>query len=107
MKCPGGNGARTQKNLAILTANVPSICSLDDFYGHERRHAYSKCFRDLTLTKANGNKANGKATANSTGTASWSNRLGSKDPTGSYSAMAQASSGSQTATSNTATFTVQ
>jgi M6 family metalloprotease-like protein len=48
-----------------------------------------------------------KATTDSTGSASWSLKLNPKAPRGSYMVSAQASFGSQTATSTTATFTVQ
>ena len=61
----------------------------------------------FTMTKANGSKVTGTATTNSTGQAVWSYRLAQKDPAGTYSAVSTAAAGSQSATSNTATFTVQ
>ena len=61
----------------------------------------------FTLTKADGSKVTQTVAANSTGTAVWSYKIGQRDPKGSYSAVAQATFSSQTATSNTATFTVQ
>jgi hypothetical protein len=48
-----------------------------------------------------------KATTDSSGTAAWSVKLNPKAPRGSYMVSAQATFGSQTATSTTATFTVQ
>jgi hypothetical protein len=59
------------------------------------------------MTKANGTKVSATAAASSTGTATWSYKIGPKDPKGAWSAVAQATFNSQTATSNTATFTVQ
>lgn len=61
----------------------------------------------FTITKANGSQATGQGTTDSTGKASWSYKLGPKDPTGSYSAVTVAASGSQTATSNSVNFSVQ
>src|SRR5439155_15029875 len=61
----------------------------------------------FTLTKADGSKVSQTVTANSSGTASWSYKLGPKDAKGSYSAVAQAAVGSQTALSNLVAFTVQ
>jgi len=69
----------------------------------------------FTLTSPNGAATTQAATASSSGTATWSYKLGPKSVTGTYSVSAQAvlSSGSrkatttQSATSNTATFTVQ
>lgn len=61
----------------------------------------------FTLTKANGAAVTGQATTTSNGNAIWSYKIGGKDPSGIYSAAAQAISGSQTAASNTVNFSVQ
>jgi hypothetical protein len=69
----------------------------------------------LTLKAPNGNTSTQTATTGSSGTATWNYKLNAKSPAGTYSVNAQAglSSGSkkaastQSATSNTATFTVQ
>lgn len=61
----------------------------------------------FTMTKSNGSKATSTVRADSTGKATWGYKLGPKDPRGTYSVLAQASSGSQTAVSNAVTFAVQ
>jgi M6 family metalloprotease-like protein len=61
----------------------------------------------FTLTRSNGSRVTNTAKTGSTGQATWSYKLGPKDPTGTYSVVVQAASGSQTATSNTVTFIVQ
>ena len=61
----------------------------------------------FTLTKANGSNVTGTATTDSTGRATWSYRLGAKDPAGVYNVMNTTTYKSQVATSNTAVFTVQ
>ncbi len=61
----------------------------------------------FTMTKSNGIKVTGIATTDSSGTASWSYKLGVKDPKGQYSVKNSAIWNSQQVTSNTATFTVQ
>ncbi len=61
----------------------------------------------LILTKTDGSTVTKQMTADSTGTALWTYKLAPKDPVGSWSLSAQVSTGSQTATSNTVTFTVQ
>ncbi len=61
----------------------------------------------FTVTQADGTKVTKKVTAASTGIATWSYHIGPKDPTGTVSVTAQATYSSQTATSNTVTFTVQ
>ena len=59
------------------------------------------------MTKAGGVKSTQTATTSWTGQATWNYKFGPKDPKGIYYVIAQAASGSQTATSNTATFTLQ
>jgi M6 family metalloprotease-like protein len=61
----------------------------------------------FTMTKANGSKITQTVTASSTGKATWTYKIGQKDPKGTWSAVAQATYNSHTVTSNTATFTVQ
>jgi M6 family metalloprotease-like protein len=61
----------------------------------------------FTVTEAGGNTTTKTVTANSSGIASWTFRIGPKDPPGTYSASARAAYGSQSATSNLVTFTVQ
>ena len=61
----------------------------------------------FTITEANGSTTTNTATANSQGVATWSYKFGPSDPKGTWSAIAQASYNSQTATGNTTTFTVQ
>ncbi len=61
----------------------------------------------FTLTKANGSKVTGTATTGSTGKAVWSYKVSGKDPTGTWSVTSTATYNSQTATSNTVTFSVQ
>jgi len=61
----------------------------------------------FTLIKADGSRVAKTIIAGSAGTVTWSYRIGPKDPTGTDSVAAQAMYSSQTATSNTASFTVQ
>lgn len=61
----------------------------------------------FSITKPSGNKVSSSATTDSTGKANWSYRIGPKDPVGTYSVRNVATYNSQTATSNTAAFTVQ
>jgi len=61
----------------------------------------------FTLTKANGSKVTGTATADSTGKAAWSYKLTNKDPAGTYSVVSSATYNSKTATSSPVTFSVQ
>ncbi len=61
----------------------------------------------FTIIKADGSTATGQATTDSSGSASWSYRLVSKDPIGSYSAKAVEASGSQSAISNSISLLVQ
>jgi hypothetical protein len=60
-----------------------------------------------TLTKANGSQASKTVSSNSSGMATWSYKIGPKDPRGTWSASAQAASGSQTVTTNSVSFTVR
>lgn len=61
----------------------------------------------FTLTEANGKKVTRTATTDSAGTAIWKYKINQKDPTGTWSAVAQTSYNSQAATSNAVSFTVQ
>jgi M6 family metalloprotease-like protein len=61
----------------------------------------------FTLTKSNGAKVTGTSATASNGTAPWSYKLGPKDPSGSYTMSSVATSQSQSAASNTVSFTVQ
>jgi len=61
----------------------------------------------FTLIKADGSRVAKTIIAGSTGTVTWSYRIGPKDPIGTDSVAAQATYSSQTATSNTVTFSVQ
>ena len=61
----------------------------------------------FTMTDASGAKSTYTATTDKTGKAVWAYRVGAKDPKGSYSVVAAATSGSQTATSNSVSFAVQ
>ncbi len=61
----------------------------------------------FTLTKSDGTKVAKNLTTDPAGTAVWTYKIAPKDPGGSWSAIAQGSLGSQTATSNAITFTVK
>ena len=61
----------------------------------------------FTLTKTNGSKVTGTATTDSTGKATWSYKLGAKDPAGTYSVMNTATYKSQVTMSNSVDFSVK
>jgi len=61
----------------------------------------------FTLTKPDGKKTTKTVAANASGVATWSYRLGPKDPKGDYLVSAVATYNGLSGTSNTATFTVQ
>jgi M6 family metalloprotease-like protein len=61
----------------------------------------------FTLTLPGGGKVLKSMTADSTGTAVWNYKIGPKNPRGAYLVSASSTFSSQTATSNTASFTVQ
>lgn len=61
----------------------------------------------FVLTKPNGITVTKKLSTDNSGTATWSYRISTKDPAGVYSVSASAASGSQTATSDTLSFSVQ
>jgi M6 family metalloprotease-like protein len=61
----------------------------------------------FTMTKANGSTVTAKATADASGRASWSYKVGQKDPSGTYSVSTKATYNSETATSAPVSFTVQ
>jgi M6 family metalloprotease-like protein len=92
----------TRKGTVSITANVAN--------GGTPVSGASVTF---TMTPPNGSTATQSATTNRKGTATWSYKLNSNSPTGTYSAVAQASASStgtsstQSVTSNTVTFSVQ
>jgi M6 family metalloprotease-like protein len=61
----------------------------------------------FTMTKPGGSSITGTAMTDSTGKAAWSYKVAPKDPLGTYSVVAKASSNGHTAISNTALFSVQ
>ncbi len=61
----------------------------------------------FALTKPNGTTVTKRLSTDSSGTATWTYRISSKDPMGVFSVNAIAASGTQTATSETVSFTVQ
>jgi len=61
----------------------------------------------FSLQKPNGSTVTKKLSTDNRGTATWSYRLSTKDPLGVYSFNATAVSGSQSATSDALSFTVQ
>lgn len=61
----------------------------------------------FTMTKPSGAQTTKTALTDASGKAVWSYKLGPKDPKGTYSVIAMATYGSQTATSSPASFTVQ
>jgi len=61
----------------------------------------------FTMTKPNGTKASQSATTGSAGTVTWNYKFGPRDPKGTYTVIANGSYGSQTATSDSVTFTLQ
>lgn len=60
----------------------------------------------FTLSRANGSTVTGSGTTDSNGKAVWSYKIQQKDPTGTYSATAKASVGSQTPSGNIVFFSV-
>ena len=89
---------------SVFTARQTVPVTATVLYGNSAAAGATVVF---TLTKANGTKVSGSATTDSTGKASWSYKVTSKDPAGGYSVTSSASYNAQTASSNTATFTVQ
>jgi M6 family metalloprotease-like protein len=87
-----------------FTSNQKVACKANVLSGGVAAAGASVTF---TMTKANGSKVTQTVTSGSTGAATWSYKVGQKDPKGTWSVVAQATYNSQTVTSNTATFTVQ